>query len=70
MSEHNALEILAGKLGDDQTGVPVVGIDIILSKQPSTPAPPPDGQCPGQPGCHQSEPVRAPDRRAGRSTDP
>ncbi|WP_296267047.1 DUF637 domain-containing protein [Pseudomonas sp. UBA6562] len=33
VSEHNALEILTGKLGDDQTGVPVGGIDITLNKQ-------------------------------------
>ncbi|MBF8725799.1 DUF637 domain-containing protein [Pseudomonas putida] len=33
VSEHNALEILTGKLRDDQTGVPVGGIDITLNKQ-------------------------------------
>ncbi|MGE8045414.1 DUF637 domain-containing protein [Pseudomonas monteilii] len=33
VSEHNAREILTGKLGDDQTGVPVGGIDITLNKQ-------------------------------------
>ena len=33
VSEHNALEILTGTLGDDQTGVPVGGIDITLNKQ-------------------------------------
>lgn len=33
VSEHNAREILAGKLGDDQTGVPVGDLDITLNKQ-------------------------------------
>ncbi|MBA1187684.1 filamentous hemagglutinin N-terminal domain-containing protein [Pseudomonas entomophila] len=33
VSEHNAREILTGTLGDDQTGVPVGGIDITLNKQ-------------------------------------
>lgn len=33
VSEHNAREILTGKLGDDQTGVPVGDIDITLNKQ-------------------------------------
>ncbi|WP_312935804.1 hemagglutinin repeat-containing protein, partial [Pseudomonas sp.] len=38
ISQHNTAEILTGKLGDDQTGAAVGGIDITLNKQAIDPS--------------------------------